>query len=73
MYQFPAALLNFVDDDVLHSNKGTTHAEGFFGNAFYALATLPLIHKFPKSVIQAWYADDASAREVLYDLCLWRI
>ena len=48
---------------------------------FYSLAIIPLIQRLSKSVIQAWYADDASAcgklsygcggtRFLSWDLCL---
>lgn len=39
--------------------------------SFYVLATLPLICKLLKSVVQAWYADDACACGGSYDLRLW--
>ena len=35
------------------------------------MATLPLIRKLSKSVVQAWYADDACACGELHDLRLW--
>ena len=67
-YCFPAAL--FVDGDVLYSNEGTTQGDPL-AMPFYALATLPLIHKLSKSVVQAWYADDACACGELHGLRLW--
>ena len=67
-YHSPAAL--FVDGDVLYSNEGTTKGDPL-AMLFYALATLPLIHKLSKSVVQAWYADDACACGELQDLRLW--
>ena len=67
-YCSPAAL--FVDGDVLYSNEGTTQGDPL-AMPFYALATLPLICKLSKSVVQAWYADDAYACGELHDLHLW--
>ena len=67
-YRSPAAL--FVDGDVLYSNEGTTQGDPL-AMPFYALATLPLIRKLSKSVVQAWYADDAYACGELHDLRLW--
>ena len=38
----------------------------------YALATIPLIQPLPSNeVVQAWYADDASAIGKLSDLFTW--
>lgn len=67
-YHSPAAL--FVDGDVLYSNEGTMQGDPL-AMPFYALATFPLIHKLSKSVVQAWYADDACACGELHGLHLW--
>ena len=67
-YRSPAAL--FVDGDVLYSNEGTTQGDPL-AMPFYALATLPWIHKLSKSVVQAWYADDPCACGELHGLSLW--
>ena len=64
----PAAL--FVDGDVLYSNEGATQGDPL-AMLFYALATIPPIQRLPNSVIQAWYADDASACGRPSNLQLW--
>ena len=37
----------------------------------YAIATIPLIRRLPKSVTQIWYADDAAALGSITDLRNW--
>ena len=37
----------------------------------YALATVPLIKRLPSSVLQSWYADDASASGQIDNLRIW--
>ena len=37
----------------------------------YAIATIPLIRRLPKSVLQSWYVDDASASGNICDLLTW--
>ena len=65
-YRSPAVV--FVDGVVLYSIEGITLGDPL-AMPFYALATIPLIQK--NSVIQVWYADDASACGSLRNLRLW--
>ena len=41
------------------------------GTPYYALSTIPLIHRLPNDVTQVWYADDASACGEVSHLRLW--
>ena len=57
----------FVDGKTLYSQEGTTHMP------MYSLATLPLIEKVNPdlSVIQSWFADDATAAGSISKLRDW--
>jgi hypothetical protein len=59
-YREPTDL--FVGGSVLKSQEGTTQGDPL-ATPFYALATIPLIHKLSvqSSAKQVWYADDSSA------------
>ena len=67
-HRFPAPL--HVDGDVIYSNEGTTQGDPL-AMPFYALSTIPLLHKLPNNVIHAWYADDASTCGQISHLRLW--
>ena len=62
----------FVDGSTLYSQEGTTQGDPL-AMPMYALALLPLIQKVnpDSSVIQSWYADDASAVGKIKKLCDW--
>ena len=66
-YHFPAPL--YVDGDVIYSIEGTTQGDPL-ALPFYVLSTIPLIHRLPTNVTQAWYADDASACVVKFHICI---
>ena len=57
-YREPTEL--FIDGEVIYSQEGTTQGDPM-AMPMYAVATLPLIKRLPKSTTQVWYADDASA------------
>ena len=62
----------FVDGSTLYSQEGTTQGDPL-AMPMYALALLPLIDKVnpASSVIQTWYADDASAAGGISELRDW--
>ena len=62
----------YVDGTSLHSQEGTTQGDPL-AMPMYALAVLPLIKKVnpDQSVIQSWYADDASAAGSILNLREW--
>ena len=57
-------------DVVLPSQEGTTQGDPL-AMPLYGLATIPLIRRLPKSVLQSWYADDASASGSITNLYSW--
>ena len=69
IYRDPTEL--FVDGHVLSSEEGTT--QGDPAMPMYALATTPLMKCLNNNanVVQAWYADDASASGSLPSLRKW--
>ena len=67
-YREPSEL--FIDGEVILSQEGTTQGDPL-AMPMYAVATLPLIKRLPKSVTQVWYADDASALGTISDLQEW--
>lgn len=69
-YRAPTEL--FVDGITLASEEGTTQGDPF-AMPFYALATVPLIHRLDNAedVKQVWYADDASASGSLVPIRTW--
>ena len=62
----------FVDGSTLHSQEGTTQGDPL-AMPMYALALLPLIEKVnpDSSVVQTWYADDATAAGKIKNLRDW--
>lgn len=50
----------FIGGQTVFSSEGTTQGDPL-AMSMYALATVPLIHRLSSSVIQSWYADDATA------------
>ena len=52
------------------SQEGTTQGDPL-AMPMYAVATLPLIRKLPRSVRQTWYADDATALGAITNLRTW--
>ena len=62
----------FVDGIVLASEEGTTQGDPL-AMPMYALATIPLISRVGESlsIVQVWYADDASAAGNLLSIRSW--
>ena len=60
----------FTGDVVLPSQEGTTQGDPL-AMPLYGLATIPLIRRLPKSILQSWYADDASASGSITNLYSW--
>ena len=62
----------FVDGIVLASEEGTTQGDPL-AMPMYALATIPLISRVGESlsIVQVWYADDASAAGDLVSIRSW--
>ena len=68
-YRAPTDLY-FIDGEVIMSQEGTTQGDPL-AMPMYAVATLPLIRKLPRSVRQTWYADDATALGAITNLRTW--
>ena len=70
IYRNPTEL--FVDGHVLPSEEGTTKGDPL-AMPMYALATIPQMNRLDNNanVVQAWYADDASASGRLLSLRKW--
>ena len=60
----------FIGNSVLLSQEGTTQGDPL-SMPLYALSTVPLIKRLPGSVLQSWYADDASASGQIEHLLNW--
>ena len=60
----------FINGETILSQEGTTQG-GPLAMSIYAIATVPLIQKLPKTVKHIWYADDASAGGKLDNLRSW--
>ena len=60
----------YVGDSVLSSQEGTTQGDPL-SMPIYAIATVPLIRRLPNSVLQSWYADDASSSGRIDNLRHW--
>ena len=60
----------FIGNAVILSQEGTTQGDPL-SMPLYALSTVPLIKKLPSSVLQSWYADDASASGQIEHLHTW--
>ena len=61
----------FINGETILSQEGTTQGDTL-AMAMYAISTIPLIHCLSKdSLVQAWYADDASAGGILADIRIW--
>ncbi len=67
-YREPSEL--FIDGEVIYSQEGTTQGDPL-AMPMYAVATLPLIKRLPKSATQVWYADDGSALGTVTNLREW--
>ena len=67
-YREPSEL--FIDGEVIYSQEGTTQGDPL-AMPMYAVATLPMINRLPKSTTQVWYADDASALGTITNLREW--
>ena len=67
-YREPSEL--FIDGEVIHSQEGTTQGDPM-AMSMYAMATLPLIKRLPKSTTQVWYTDDASVLGTITNLQEW--
>ena len=68
-YRSPSEL--FIKGETILSQEGTTQGNPL-AMAMYAISTIPLIHCLSKdSLVQAWYADDASAGGKLADIQKW--
>ena len=64
-YREPSEL--FIDGEVIYSQEGTTQGDPL-AMPMYAVATIPMIKRLPKSTTQVWYADDASALDTTTNL-----
>uniref|UniRef100_A0A1X7SU22 Reverse transcriptase domain-containing protein n=1 Tax=Amphimedon queenslandica TaxID=400682 RepID=A0A1X7SU22_AMPQE len=61
----------FIGGQTIFSSEGTTQGDPL-AMSMYALATVPLIRRLSSpSVIQSWYADDATAAGRLQTLREW--
>jgi hypothetical protein len=60
----------FIGGDHILSREGTTQGDPL-AMIMYAIGTLPMICRMKEDVIQAWYADDASAGGALATLRKW--
>ncbi len=60
----------FMDGEEIYSREGTTQGDPL-AMLMYAIATIPLIKRLPKSVTQIWYADDATALGTITGLRDW--
>ena len=60
----------FIDGEVILSEEGTTQGDPL-AMPMYAVGTLALIRRLPKSATQVWYADDASAIGTINNLREW--
>ena len=67
-YREPSEL--FIDGEVIYSQEGTTQGDPL-AMPMYAVATLPMIKRLPKSTTQVWYADDVSALGTITNLREW--
>ncbi len=67
-YIVPTVLL--IDGEEIYSRERTTQGD-LLGMPVYAIATIPLIRRLPKSVTQIWYADDATAFSTITGLRDW--
>ncbi len=67
-YRGPSEL--FIDGEVIYSQEGITQGDPL-AMPMYAVATLPLIKRLPKSATQVWYADDGSALGTVTNLREW--
>ena len=67
-YRAPTEL--FIDGEIIYSREETTQGDPL-AMPMYAIATIPLIRRLPKSATQIWYADDAAALDSITDLRNW--
>ena len=56
-HRSPACL--FISGHVLMSEEGTTQGDPLAMPMYNALATIPLLKRFPGDIKRIWYADDA--------------
>ena len=67
-YRAPTDL--YIEGECVLSQEGTTQGDPL-AMPMYAVATIPLIERLPDSVMQVWYADDASALGSVANLRAW--